>query len=885
MLAPELPGEYVRRTPLLRRLVEGLSDRRLTVLQAPAGFGKTTALADVVRDRKNREVIVGWLSLDDDDTPNLFGSYLAFAFEQAGLDLGPLDTHDAWSSPAVQQMGMLARAVERREAPCLLVLDEVERLPRRTVRFVDLLLKRAPRNLHVALALRANPGLDLAKHVLDGRALVIRVDELRFSTDDIARFFGGRLSPGELAAMEERTAGWPVALRVYRNTEGRDAGALGADAGQLAGNYMGVRLLGDLSRRDRAHLLDLSVFDWIDASLVDEVLGSSDARRRVVALSSLNGLLPPADADGTVRRLHPLLRNYCLDVLAVENPARKRALHRRIAGELARRGQLTPSWRHANAADDSRLVGQLLDRFGPFQLWQREGVNRLISAGRFLTPEIAARYPRLDLLRCSMLCLSSKRDEAAALFEAVSERTEGFARDRDDGDADALAVDRVFTRFALAGGADGQLPRELEAQLPAGSPAGGGDERGRTLSCARHTLLCVACHERASFDEARRHGLEALAHFTDDPRFGDVVVSTCLGMTAMARGRVMEAGQWYRQARQIARKSFSSDPCLAVAGADALTIELDLERNRQKAIQPRTLKNLTEVRGMWVDVYSTALAVSAELTFAQYDSRAAIRLLTRAVDDVQTMGIESLSNAVSALLAHYLAEVGRAHEAGQVWREQGLPRDASELVDIEGRSWRTMEALSCARIRLLAEQGEWAAADELADRLRATASARGLVRTLLRALALSMVVAHRAGQPERALGRLVEFLRAASDVGYTRPLVRHRDVSRVVLQRLLGTDLDEGLRSAAESMLAEVGDTPTAAAPFFSARELEVLAEVEHGLRNEKIARRLGISVAGVRYHLKNIYRKTGASKRADAVRYARSLRVLPVTSTAGGTT
>ena len=885
VLAPELPAGYLRRTSLLRRL-DGLSERRLTVLQAPAGFGKTTALADVVQDGKNREVVVGWLSLDDDDTPNLFGSYLAYAFEQAGLDLGLLNAHDAWSSsPAVQQMGMLAQAVERHEAPCLLVLDEVERLPRRTVRFVDLLLKRAPRNLHVALAFRANPGLDLAKHVLDGRALVIRADELRFSTDEIARFFGGSLSPRELAAIEERTAGWPVALRLYRNTPASEAGTLGADAGQIAGNYMRVRLLGDLSRKDRAHLLDLSVFDWIDASLVDDVLGSSDARRRVVALSSLDGLLPPVDTDGTVRRLHPLLRDYCLDVLAVEDPARKRSLHRRIAGELARRGQLTPSWRHANAADDSRLVGQLLDRFGPFQLWQREGVGRLISAGRFLTPEVAARYPRLDLLRCSMLCLSSKRDEAAALFEAVSERTEGFARDRDDGDADALAVDRVFTRFALVGGADGLLPPELEAQLPAGGPAAAGDERGRTLSCARHTLLCIACHERASFEEARRHGLEALAHFTDDTRFGDLVVNTCLGMTAMAQGRVPEASQWYRQARQIARKSFSSDPCLAVVAADVLMIELDLERNREKAIQPRTLKNLTEVRGMWVDVYSTALAVSAELTFAQYDSRAVIRLLTRAVDDVQATGIESLSNAVSALLAHYLAEVGRSDEAGQVWREQGLPRGAAELLDIEGQSWRTMEALSCARIRLLAEQGEWAAAEELADRLRATASARGLVRTLLRALALSMVVAHRAGQPDRALARLVEFLRAAHGVGYTRPLMRHRDVSRVVLQRMLGTDLDEGLRAAAESMLAEVGDTPTADAPFFSTRELEVLAEVGHGLRNEEIARRLGISGAGVRYHLKNIYRKTGASKRADAVRYARSLRVLPSTPTAGETT
>ncbi len=156
----------------------------------------------------------------------------------------------------------------------------------------------------------------------------------------------------------------------------------------------------------------------------------------------------------------------------------------------------------------------------------------LISAGRFLTPEITARYPRLDLLSCLILCLSSRRPEAAARFEAISQRTDGFARDRDGGDADALAVDRVFTQVALVGGADHLLPADLDSRLPAGNLA---DERGRTLACARHTLLCVACYERARFEESRRHGLQAQACSTEDTRFGEVFVDTCLGMAAMAQ--------------------------------------------------------------------------------------------------------------------------------------------------------------------------------------------------------------------------------------------------------------------------------------------------------------------------------------------------------------
>ncbi len=156
---------------------------------------------------------------------------------------------------------------------------------------LQLLLRRAPRNLHVALALRANPGLELATHLLDGGA-VVDTEALRFSTDDIARFFDGSLPHAELAALEEHTAGWPVALAVYRNTRAAEGKLLGADAAQITTNYIGMRLLGDLSKQDRVCLLDLAVFDWIDAELVDDVLGSSAARLRVVSSSSLHGLLP-----------------------------------------------------------------------------------------------------------------------------------------------------------------------------------------------------------------------------------------------------------------------------------------------------------------------------------------------------------------------------------------------------------------------------------------------------------------------------------------------------------------------------------------------------------------------------------------------------------------
>ena len=874
MLAPEPPAGYVRRSSLQQSL-EGLPERRLTVLQAPAGFGKTTELADVARRWREHGLVVGWVLVDDDDTPRVFGSYLAAAFEQGGLALSSLRPNDGWSSaPAVHQIGILARAIELHAAPCLLVLDEVDRLPRRTVRFIDRLLTRAPRNLCVAMACRSDPGLDLAIHVLGGGAIVIDTQQLRFSRAEMARFFDGGLSREELSAVEERTAGWPVAVMLYRNVRAGEANGPGVDPAGLTEDYIGVRLLSDLSPEDRASLLDLAVFDWIDTDLVDEVLGSSVARVRVSALPALDGLLVPVDRDHTVRRLHPLVRDACLDLLAVEDPTRKRFLHERIALALVSRGHLAPAWRQASETGDDRLVGELMDRFGLVRLWFREGVRRMISAGRFLTPEITAEYPRLELLRCILLCLAWRFDEAAARFEAVGRRTDRFTRDREGGDADALAVDRAFTQAALAGGIE-QLPlSRIDSWLPAVGRAAGGDDRARFVVAARHTLLGVACYRRAEFEASDRHGLQALAHFAEDERFGVIYVNMYRGMSAMAQGQVQAAAECYARAGDCTRRFFPSDPCL-VMSIDALTIELALERNRWAAVSRRTLNSLMEARDSWFDVHVATIAIGAELILEQHDVEAVIRFLRKSAESVQATNIESMSHNVSALLAHFLAEAGRVDEAREVWRDHGLPCGATELVDLDRQSWRTMEALSCARIWLLAAQGECDAAEALAQRLCDAAAERGLVRTVLRGLATSMVAAELAGRQDLALVRLGEFLRLTRRVDYVRPLVRHREIARPVLRRLLCTDLDEELRPAAESTLAHLDEPSTLTAPEFSPRELEVLTEVKDGGGNREVAGRLGITAEGVRYHLKNIYRKTRTTRRTDAVRYAQSLGVL----------
>lgn len=872
-MPPPVSG-YVRRDSLVRQ-VGTLLQRRLTVLQAPAGFGKTTVLADVGRCIREQGHSVAWLTLDADDSPSVFATYLAYAFERSGLDLVAVGDSQEWATNAVaRRVGLLARAIERHGTPCLLALDEVERLPRHTVGLIDLLLKRAPPNLHFAAALRSNPGLDLAPHVLDGSAIIVGASAFRFSKHEIAQFFRGDLSRRKLAAVEKRTAGWPVALMVYRNMQVREAGHMRTDAKSLTANFVDVRLLGDLSVEDRTFLLDLAIFDRLEADLVDEVLGSSDARLRIAAMSALDGLLLAGDNNHDARQLHPLIREYCVGRFAVEAPERKRRLHARIARALTRRGELDSAWRHAQSAGDAELIGELIESVGVVGLWARGGTTQVIAADRLLTAELMESRPRLALLRCVALKLASKTSEAAALHETVGRRTAGFTRDRDGVDASALAFDHLFVQVALAGGSSRLRQETTGAILPVDEHRTGDDAASRFNAAVRHALHCGISYERARFDESRRYGKRSQASFGAEARYGDIYLTVCLGMVAMVQGRVRDATDQYRRARQGARRFFASDPLLA-ATTEAVSLELDVERNRAKAIQQRALPDMDELRNGWLDVYAAAIGVRTELTFERSGSEAAVKFLWQLREDAGATGSGRLAQHLSALLASCLLRAGRGEEAAALWRDDVLPSAAEDLLDLDGQTWRSMEALACARVMLLADQGDVDAAEELIARLQRTASAQGLARTAMRSRALSILVAYGADELDLAVERLAAFLRAARDVDYVRPLVGHRRMSLQLLQRLLASGPDGDLREAAQSMSASLDKRSVVAQPEFTAREQEVLSDVRHGHRNKEIADRLGITEEGVRYHLKKIYRKTGVSRRQDAVRYALDKGVL----------
>ena len=843
---PGIISGYYPRGDLLR-LIEPL--RTLTVLRAPSGFGKTCLLADVFRRWQDSGQVAAWLTVDEDDRPGIVEAYLALAFEQAGLR--PLDKEDVWRNDADLELPhrtrrrteLLARAIEMHGAPCLLVLDDVERLAHADAAdTIDFLLRNGPPNLRVALAMRDNPGLDLSRALAKDEGIQLTADDLRFSTQQIDRFFNGALSLRELAALERRTEGWPVALRILRNLQ---AAAEPVSVQQLVvdrvtAEWFGERLLGDLSEPDRNLLMDIALFEWITPSLTERALQQDDIRQRIESLATLEGLLQKRDDD--TFRLNPLLREYCAAKYRQQNLARFQMLHRRIAEAEAQEGRVVQALRHAEESGDSTQIGQILENAGGVRLWAWFGVKSLIAVDDFLGPEVIDGFPRAALLRCTVLVLQSRFSEALAQYAALKAKTQDFERDRDGGDDFALRADHLLMQSTLVGfnclpinsAVTQKALAQIEEMITAPNP-------DPVVEGALNLSLCIIDGQRGRLEQAQHSGLAAKKAFDRcGAGYGGVFINLTLGTLAMAQGRVREAAEHYGQGAPTAI-------------ADILSWELEHERScSPPGAAVRNVPTVPEVG--WLDVYAAAHGLMAEVAF---DDRAALFSVDQAREHARKKNLATVARFLSALRISWLVRGGLHQQAEQAWRADGLPMLDREILDLDLQSWREMEALACGRIRLLLAQGNLAAARGLLRQLCLLADERGLRRVLMNGLALSIVVEQRSGRTQNAQEDLVDFLRMAEETDYYRPLAREREVVLDVLPSLLRDDQAKDVHNAALALLAKLNDPVQK--PIFSARELAVLRAFGGGAEKDAVAASLGISEQDLSSDLENIYRKIGA--------------------------
>lgn len=865
---PEPLDDHLHRPALLKRIDP--TARPATVLKAPGGFGKTTLLATSCRALREAGVLAAWLTLDVPDAPQVLETYLAYAFQAAGLRL----TDGSAPAPAERaldsRLDVLMQALARHEGRCVLFLDELERLADpQAIETINVLIQWRPSNLSLAMACRDFPAtLDIGSSVLAGRTALFDVSALRFSDAEATAFVGSRVARDECSALLRQCGGWPIALRILMHERMQDPAP---DAGEVAGNWVTSRLWRGLDATSRDLLMDLGLFEQFDDALVDEVLGGAGLMQRIAAMPAVAGLIESVSSEGSrTRQLHPLVREHCTAHRLRETPERYRAVNLRLAEALAQRGETVAAMRHAAAAGEPELVAQILEAAGAVRLWQLEGPGCLQAADRYLTPEIRAGHPRLALAHCVALLTAGRLEEARREYQAVADRRDeqppepSAVSDFDLEDCSVRGMLYLYGCELLDAPAVRPLLDDLQryADMPEVPP----EMRGWF-----QLGLCIAHNLTANFDGALQAAQHAERILGRSP-YVHLSTGMYCGQVDMAQGRAREAASHYADAYRLARAGFLRDPGLAVF-VETLIRELDLERHRAARLEraPIGIPKALYASGTPLGCFAAASATALELTRRRNGLQPAIDAAAELREYARSAALPALVRYLAGLHVALLARAGRIGEAERAWRLAGLPAADAACLDLDGQSWREMESLASGRLRLLTAAGRHEDARTLAGALLSTAEARGLRRTQMRGLLLAAALERDAAQPAAAEARLAGFLRLYAETAYAGPAVGDREAVSPVLESLLGGRPEADVKAPGEALLGVLRGRPPAAT-HLSPRERQILNHLDI-LPDKGIAERLGLSVPGVRYHVSSIFKKLGVNDRSSAVDRARDAR------------
>ncbi len=896
LYVPPPRAQLVSRPRLIERLNEGLQRGcKLTLLAAPAGFGKTTLLSEWVAGNARP---VAWLALDESDNYlTRFLTYVVAALQtiDAGLGAEALNLLGARQPlPAELILTSLINSVAEMPDAISLVLDDYHLIDIQPIHdAVTFLLDHLPRQLHLALTSRSDPPLPLPRIRARGALTELRAADLRFTPDEAASFLnqvmGLGLAAADLTALETRTEGWIAGLQMAAlSMQGRADVAGFVQAFTGSHRYIIDYLVEEVLLRQpevvRSFLLQTSILDQLTGPLCEAVTGQAHGRTRLQDLERANLFVVPLDDQRQWYRYHHLFADVLRARLREAQPEQVLGLHRRASEWYARNEMSIEAVQHALAAEDFERAASLIEL-----AWPVIGRNRQDATLRAwlkaLPDELIHRRPVLSAYFASALLLGGDLEEVERRLEDAerwlappadtNKPPEAQARERvvaNEEEFRRLPVTVAIGRAGLAqargdiAGAMHYAQRALDSVRP-------GDHFGRAGAAG---FLGLALWARGDLAAAQQTFAEAVTSMHLSGNVADAL-SGAMALAEMQTGRggLREARRILLQAGQLAATQGTPE---IRATADLLVAlsELHREQNDLAAAEAHLLQSqaLGERAALPENQYRWPVAM-ARLRVAQGDLDGALDRLGEA-ERLYMRGFFPEAHPIGALRTGIWVAQGRLAEAHQWVQARGLTAQDEPSYGREG------EHLALARLLIAQHKAGQAVgaireASGLLGRLLTAAEAGGRTGSVNEILVLQALAEAAQGHTPLALAALERALAQAEPEGYVRLFVDEG----LAMSALLGVAAQHGRHSNyARQLLSAFNPVdgrkpagPPLAEPL-SEREREVLRLLCTDLSRQDIARQLMVSLNTLHTHTKNIFSKLGVNNRQAAIRRAEELNL-----------
>lgn len=884
-IPPSRPG-IVLRPRLTERLNPSLH-RKLTLISAPAGFGKTTLVSEWVAVGRRP---VAWLSLEEEDSDLVrFLTYLIASLQTISGEIGAQVLPVLQSPQPLPIEAILTTLINDISAipdDFILVLDDYHLVDDPSVdRALGFLLEHMPPHMHLAVTTREDPNLPLPRLRVRDQLTELRAADLRFTPSEAAEFLnqvmGLALSADEVAALDSRTEGWIAGLQLAAlSMKGnRDvAGFIQAFTGDH--RYIVDYLVEEVLRKQpeglRHFLLQTSILDRLNGPLCDAVTGQSGGKALLEALQRGNFFLIPLDDRRHWYRYHHLFADVLRAHLTTEQPEILPVLHRRASDWYAQNGSAPEAIHHALAAGDFEQAANLIELALPASRQTRQEAM-LLNWFQALPDRVFQHRPLLSVHYAGTLLQNGKIDGVE-----VHLRMAEWWLGEDSGVRPVYADEEDFQR----------LPG-LVAMYRAALALIGGDCAGtisnaqRVIELARDddnfmrgaasSLIGLAAWTSGDLETAHRMFAGGMDYLLKDGYIADVIGGTLtLSDIRITQGRLREALGNYERGLYLATRH-GGPPLRGAADMHVALSDIYREMNELEiaALHLRKSDELGELNGLPKNPYRRRVA-AAGIMAARGDIDGALNLLDEA-EQVYVGDFSPNVRPVTALRARLWIVAGRLSETRDWARAQGLSAgdDLSYL--------REFEHITLARLLLSqggsdAEGGSLPEASRLLERLLRAAEEGGRMGSVIEILILQSLAHELRGDRPAALAQLERALTLAAPEGYMRIFLDEGDAMTRLLTAAAGQGImpdytSKLLAAFAAEQKALVGETarsaPTALSSSLeplSRRELEILRLFKTELSGPEIAQELVIGLSTVRSHTKSIYSKLNVSSRRAAV-------------------
>lgn len=873
---------WVRRETILSTLKRHI-DTRIVLFAAPAGFGKSTTMAQWAAEAARLGRLTAWLSCEaSDNDEGAFLSHLVGGLRH--LVQSPAELDLAFQSSPIPQLDVVLAALvaglAAREADITVFFDDYHAIEAPAVkRFMERLTRQAPANVAFVIGSRSLPDLQLGKLRVLGDVCEIGPDDLRFASSEAEAFFNEKLglsvSSGTVETLCSRTEGWAAGLQLA------SLSLSAAHAPEtVIGNFTGANrnvadfLMGEvfleLPPSIAKFLLYSSIFERFSAEACRAVMRAADAEAAITEIETRNLFLVPLDEERRWFRYHHLFRDFLSREMERREPEMIAPLHVAAAEWFGERKMLTEAIGHALAAGDRAraavfVENNALDLIAQCQLLY---VRQLLA---LLPKKLIDQRIRLQLVVLWLAVHSSQPELAQQTLSNARKLVEtGPADGKDPGTLTGTTIDAELVVLAAAVHSTLEQFEQARDTALAALRVIAPDAwfmEGATANVIGYNLYALGDLDgaRAAVDAARK------AHERSGSLLGVTIANCYMAVIERSAGRLPAAERLLRDAIAEARARIGPNS-YAEALAGTLLAELAYETNASS--EALTLvENLGPlIEGAAVIVYPLA-SVPTYARVLQLTGRteAALDMLERVYQRVRGSVYRRLASVLVHDRVRLLLDQNRGAEARALLNEHR--RGRAETTPTVANEFEFL-----AEGRLLTAEKSYADAARVFDMLlERTKNGWRMRRHILALIQRAKCTVH---DPREADRYLLEALRLAHPSGFIRSFVDEGTPVVEGLMRLRATQAttDPAL-SAYATCIIDAAQTmpvatrrpapPAAEKEHLTQREAELLRCLTEGMSNRDIALALSVSETTVKWHLKNIFGKLAVSNRVQAVRAA----------------